>query len=64
MEQWDISSDGNFQAVDVNDGRYVYFGGHYEMIEGEEAIDRLICHDKATGETACHGFRGSAVFAQ
>ena len=51
-EQWMIESDGNFQAVDVdNDGRFVYFGGHYETIEGDERIDRLTRHDKSTGET-------------
>lgn len=50
-EQWEISSDGNFQAVDVGDGRYVYFGGHYESIEGDRRVDRLTRHDKSTGMT-------------
>ena len=49
-KQWEIKSDGNFQAVDVDDGRYVYFGGHYESIEGADAIDRLSRHEKATGK--------------
>ena len=51
LEQWEISSDGNFQAVDVDEGRFVYFGGHYEIIEGDESIDRLTRHDKTTGRT-------------
>lgn len=50
-EQWEITSDGNFQAVDVGDGRYVYFGGHYEAIEGNKDIDRLTRHDKTSGRT-------------
>jgi len=48
-EQWTISSDGNFQAVDVDEGRYVYFGGHYEIVEGNTDADRMTRHDKRTG---------------
>ena len=48
-EQWEIVSDGNFQAVDVGGGDYVYFGGHYEIVEGDERADRLTRHDKQTG---------------
>ncbi|MBX2886335.1 MAG: hypothetical protein KTR32_40645 [Granulosicoccus sp.] len=51
IEQWEISSDGNFQAVDVESGDYVYFGGHYEAIEGNKNIDRLTRHSKRTGKT-------------
>ena len=51
VEQWEISSDGNFQAVDVDKGRFVYFGGHYETIQGDESIDRLTRHDKRSGKT-------------
>ena len=51
-KQWEISSDGNFQAVGlVDEGRYVYFGGHYEAIEGNKSVDRLTRHDKRTGRT-------------
>jgi outer membrane protein assembly factor BamB len=50
-EQWEITSDGNFQAVDVGEGQYVYFGGHYEAIEGNRQIDRLTRHEKSTGRT-------------
>jgi len=49
-EQWTIKSDGNFQGVDVDEGRYVYFGGHYEIVEGNRDADRLTRHDKLTGE--------------
>ena len=48
-EQWEISSDGNFQAVDVDEGQFVYFGGHYESVEGDENVDRLTRHDKSSG---------------
>jgi len=51
VEEWEITSDGNFQAVDVAAGNYVYFGGHYESIEGDDRIDRLTRHDKETGQT-------------
>ena len=51
-KQWEISSDGNFQAVGlVDEGRFVYFGGHYEAIEGNKRVDRLTRHDKRTGRT-------------
>ena len=49
-EQWTIASDGNFQAVDVDTGRYVYFGGHYEIVEGNRDADRMTRHDKRTGK--------------
>lgn len=49
--QWEIASDGNFQAVDADGGDYVYFGGHYESIEGNRNIDRLSRHNKRTGKT-------------
>ena len=49
--QWQIASDGNFQAVAVDKGRYVYFGGHYETIAGNPRVDRLTRHDKRTGKT-------------
>jgi hypothetical protein len=64
-KQWELQGNGNVQAVDVDDGRYVYFGGHYERFryirnsdtdpsgewikEGGE-VDRLSRHDKVTGE--------------
>ena len=48
-KRWEISSDGNFQAVDVDDGRFVYFGGHYESIEEDGRADRLTRHDKRSG---------------
>lgn len=64
-KQWELQGNGNIQAVDVDDGRYVYFGGHYERFryirnsetnpdgqwikEGGQ-VDRLSRHDKATGE--------------
>ena len=50
-EQWEISSDGNFQAVDYDGGRFVYFGGHYETIEGNRDIDRLTRHYVENGKT-------------
>lgn len=49
-EQWSIRSDGNFQGVAVDKGRYVYFGGHYEIVEGNSSADRMTRHDKLTGE--------------
>ena len=49
VEQWTIASDGNFQAVGVDGGRYVYFGGHYEIVEGNRDADRMTRHDKLTG---------------
>ena len=48
-KRWEITSDGNFQAVDVDEGRFVYFGGHYESVEEDERIDRLTRHDKSNG---------------
>lgn len=51
LMQWELSSAGNFQAVDVfQEGRYVYFGGHYETVEGDDSVDRLSRHDRATGQ--------------
>ena len=50
-ELWEISSDGNFQAVDHDGGRFVYFGGHYEKIEGNPDIDRLTRHYVESGKT-------------
>ena len=63
--QWELQGDGNVQGVDVDDGRYVYFGGHYERFryirnsdtdadgqwirEGAD-VDRVSRHDKVTGE--------------
>ena len=63
--QWELQGDGNVQAVDVDDGKYVYFGGHYERFryirnsdtdsdgqwirEGGD-VDRVSRHDKVTGE--------------
>ena len=64
-KQWELEGDGNVQGVDVDDGRYVYFGGHYERfryirnsetnqngnwIRDGDNVDRLSRHDKATGE--------------
>jgi len=49
-EQWEIASDGNFQSVDVDDGRYVYFGGHYETVEGDRNFDRMTRHNKTNGQ--------------
>ena len=46
---WEIPSDGNFQAVAVCEGECVYFGGHYETVDGDERADRLTRHDKRTG---------------
>lgn len=46
---WEIPSDGNFQAVAVCEGACVYFGGHYETVDGDERADRLTRHDKLTG---------------
>ena len=48
-KQWEIRGDGNFQAVDVFGDRFVYFGGHYDTIEGNGYVDRLTRHDAATG---------------
>lgn len=63
--QWELQGDGNVQGVDVDGGRYVYFGGHYEAFEyirnsntnqdgekitGGAKVDRLSRHDKTTGE--------------
>ena len=51
-KQWEIESDGNFQAVDtLGDGRFVYFGGHYETIEGNGSVDRLTRHYASNGKT-------------
>ena len=63
--QWALQGDGNVQAVDVNEGRYVYFGGHYQrfrfirndstgsdgkfIVDGD-TVERLSRHDKETGE--------------
>jgi len=64
-QQWQIVSDGNFQAVDVGDGPYVYFGGHYEIMHHHsksnhleqpidfprnDATDRMTRHLKTTGK--------------
>lgn len=64
-KQWELQGDGNVQAVDVDEGRYVYFGGHYQRyryfrndetdpngiwVTGGEQIERLSRHDKTTGE--------------
>ncbi len=63
--QWELQGDGNVQAVDVDDGRYVYFGGHYQRFryirnsetdpngvwyKNGEQVERLSRHDKVTGE--------------
>ena len=50
-KQWEIKSDGNFQAVDASDDGFAYFGGHYETIEGNPHVDRLTRHDILTGKT-------------
>ena len=51
-KQWEIESDGNFQAVDtLGGGRFVYFGGHYETIEGNGSVDRLTRHYAKNGKT-------------
>jgi hypothetical protein len=50
-QQWEISSNGNFQAIGVGDGPFVYLGGHHEAIEGNKSVDRLARHDKRTGAT-------------
>jgi|GEM_PF-2514542 len=49
-EQWTIASDGDFQGVAVGEGRFVYFGGHYETVEGNKDADRFTRHDKRTGK--------------
>jgi len=49
-EQWTIKSAGIFLGVAVDAGRYVYFGGRHEAVEGNSAADRLTRHEKLTGK--------------
>jgi len=46
--QWSKHADGNVQGVAAL-GDFVYFGGHYEDIDGN-AVGRLTRHDLLTGE--------------
>lgn len=48
--RWTISSDGNFQAVAVDEGRFVYLGGHFNSVAGNNDLRRMIRVDKRTGE--------------
>ena len=63
--QWELQGDGNVQGVDVDDGRFVYFGGHYQRfryirnsetpldgkwVKDGDTVERLSRHDKLTGE--------------